>query len=365
MVWTRRLLRTAFIFLVTMTRLANESNANIRADWELIYDIDSPFYIIESDGDNLYAAGREGIHVSRTDGNTWHYREVGRFIDDFQIHTIASGDGAVYVGAIDRGIYRSDDGGNTWHPKNEGLPPQDLPDGSSKYPTAHQLLVTDSGDVIAVAFRRGTWISRDRGESWDEVTMQWKVPQAPGERDFPLGEAISTMTEFDGYLWAVNSNRLCRSRDEGDSWAMLPNPDYGSIANFDNVYDWTELDNRLYAAGGRSFGRWNEAELIWEHLNRGLPVDAAMKELVVNRGRIFASLYIYELGVWLFDQSSETWAPVGPQKAKDVLVYSIVSHGSDLYAATRDGIYRASIPNVQPYGKSAATWGAIKRPSDN
>ena len=310
-------MRTAFILLVTITILANESGANIRAEWELIYDMKSPFFIIESDGDNLNAAGREGIHVSRTDGNTWH-------------------------------------------PKNEGLPPQDGPEGSLWYTTARQLLVTDSGAVIAVAGHRGTWMSRDRGESWDEVTMKWKVPQAPGERDFPLGEAISTMTEFDGYLWAMNSNRLCRSRDEGDSWEMLPNPVYGSIANFDNVYDWTELDNTLYAAGGRSFGRWNEAELIWEHLNRGLPIDVAMKELAVNRGRIFASLYVYELGVWLFDQSSETWAPVGPQKTKDVLVYSIVSHGSDLYAGTREGIYRASIPDVQPYGKAAATWGALK-----
>ena len=340
--------------------LTNCAHAAIRADWELIYDTELPFYILESDGDNLYAAGREGIHVSRTDGNTWHYREVGRFIDDFQILTIASGGGAVYVGAIGHGIYRSDDDGNTWHPKNEGLPPLDWPDGpdgSPWYSTVSQLLVTDSGVVIARGYRRGTWISRDRGESWDEVTMQWKVPQAPGEPDFPLGEAISTMTEFDGYLWAVSSNWLCRSRDEGDSWEMLRTP---AFANFDYVYGWVELDNKLYAAGGRSFGRWNEAELIWEHLNRGLPVDVAMKELAVNRSRIFASLYIYELGVWLFDQSSETWAPVGPQKAKDVLVYSIVSHGSDLYAGTREGIYRASIPTIQRYGKLAVTWGAVK-----
>ena len=194
--------------------------------------------------------------------------------------------------------------------------------------------------------------------------MQWKVPQAPGEPDFPLGEAISTMTEFDGYLWAVNSNRLCRSRDEGDSWEMLPNPDYGGIANFDNVYDWTELDNKLYAAGGRSFGRWNEAELIWEHLNRGLPVDVAMKELAVNRGRIFASLYLFHRGVWLFDQSSETWAPVGPKEAEGLGIYSIVSHGSYLYAASTLGIDRGSVANVQSYGKILTTWGALKQSSD-
>ena len=357
--------KLSLTFILTPLLLAIWLTNCAHANWELIYDTELHFYILESDGDNLYAAGREGIHVSRTDGNTWHYREVGRFIDDFQIHTIASGDGAVYAGAIDHGIYRSDDGGNTWHPKNEGLPPQDLPDGSPWYPTAHQLLVTDSGAVIAVAHDRGTWISRDRGDSWDNVTMQWKVPQAPGEPDSRLGERISSMTEFDGYLWAVYAGDypLCRSHDEGGSWEMLRTPACGSIANFDYVQDWVELDNKLYVAGGdpRNFGRWNEAELVWEHLNRGLPVDTGINELAVNRGRIFASLYRYSLGVWLFDQSSETWVPVGPKEARDVGVYSIVSHGSDLYAGTREGIYRASIAVVQPYGKAPTTWGAVKR----
>ena len=50
-----------------------------------------------------------------------------------------------------------------------------------------------------------------------------------------------------------------------------------------------------------------------------------------------------------------------PQKAKAVPVYSIISQGSDLYAATRDDIFRASIPVVQPDGKSATTWARIKR----
>ncbi|MDE0505657.1 MAG: hypothetical protein OXI86_16385 [Candidatus Poribacteria bacterium] len=32
MVWTRRFMRSAFIFVVTMTMLANESDANIRVE---------------------------------------------------------------------------------------------------------------------------------------------------------------------------------------------------------------------------------------------------------------------------------------------------------------------------------------------
>ncbi len=76
----------------------------------------------------------------------------------------------------------------------------------------------------------------------------------------------------------------------------------------------------------------------------------------MNRGRLFAGL-LYS-GVYLFDERTETFIPAGLQ---DSLILDIVSHQGYLYAAVEDeGIYRASIPVVQPYGKSATTWGAIK-----
>ena len=361
MIRTQIFTRTAFIFVVMMTMLANESDANIRADWEIVYDIDSPFYIIESDGDNLYAAGREGIHVSRTGGNTWRYHDLGGGVHRIHaplrpkgvtVQIIASGGGAVYVGTIRDGIFRSDDCGKTWHPINEGLP---------YIPAMYQLLVTDSGAVIVVGYHLGTWISHDRGESWTAVTKQWTVPREAGVPDFTLGEGIWSMIEFDGYLWAVyGGSGLYRSRDEGGSWEIV----YGNIDNFDRVTDWAVLDDTLYVAGGINFGRWNEAEHYWEVLNRGRPVKVrfhgGIADLAVNRGRIFASLLAYDRGVWLFDQSSETWAPVGPQNAEDLLIYSIASRGSYLYAASTLGIHRGSIPDVQSYGKVLTTWGAIK-----
>ena len=61
----------------------------------------------------------------------------------------------------------------------------------------------------------------------------------------------------------------------------------------------------------------------------------------------------------MYDDPSETWIPVGLQSVR---VYDLVSHGSDLYAATPEGIYRAAITEVHPYNKTAVIWGAIKRP---
>ena len=75
---------------------------------------------------------------------------------------------------------------------------------------------------------------------------------------------------------------------------------------------------------------------------------------------LYAILAILILGVWLFDQSSETWAPVGPKEAEGLGIYSITSRGSYLYAASTLGIHRGSVADVQSYGKSATTWGAIK-----
>ena len=61
----------------------------------------------------------------------------------------------------------------------------------------------------------------------------------------------------------------------------------------------------------------------------------------------------------MFDDRIDTFVPAGLQGSS---VSVLISHQSELYAAVDDkGIYRASIPIVHSYGKSATTWGAVKR----
>ena len=213
--------------------------------------------------------------------------------------------------------------------------------------------------VINVGYHQGTHISRDRGDTWRDVTLEWKASQGPGSPDIIVGGGIFSMGEFDSFLWAAYSNyRAFRSPDDGDTWEVIPYWDKGSIAEFGRVYDWADLGDKLYVAGTGGFGRWNEAELRWDHLSRGLPHEPRMKQLAVNRGRIYTVFIQPDRGVWLFDQPSETWVPVGLQHVR---VYSVASHQSDLYAGTENGIYRASIPIVHSYGKAPTTWGVIKQ----
>ena len=341
------------------------------AEWERIPGSEEMGYVyaMASDGDRLYAGAKHGVFISLDDGDTWCPTGLNH-----GIYAIAIGwDGAVYAsGGYKHGLYRSDTHGDTWKKINNGLRTWERDDGL-RFPSIEQILPTTSRSLIAIP-SSGPYISHNRGDSWQWMGFEWVYGRPAWEKPYAFGHEVTTMTEFDGYLWAyTNFRRVYRSSDNGETWDKVPEHDELIPVLKDNIRDikhWAVLDNRLYVATSDAFGVWNEGELIWENLNEGLPVDntelPAYREylrtiydiftLAVNRGRIFAG--VRARGVWVFDERSQTWIPVGLNGRH---VGTLVSHQSYLYAATSpDGIYRASIPNVQPYGKAAAIWGALK-----
>ena len=344
----------AAFFVTALGSCALNAHAEIRAQWHHIFATEAlEVDVLETDGNRLYAAG-DGVHISLDGGYTWRSTEPQLWVSAISISR-----DAVYAGTFFDGVFRSDSHGNTWRRKNHGIRLIDR--GRERGPPViKQILVASSGTVIAVAYHQGTYISDNRGETWRSVIEQWRLG------DWHFGDGVWSMIEFDGYLWAVYSSAslsIFRSPDNGETWEGLPHVPFGEIA------DWAVLDDRLYVAGSRGFGRWNETEQAWEDLSRGLPPsyeynlhpDHRIQTLAVNRGRIFAGTR--NNGVWVFDGRSKTWIPAG---LEGFTVASLVSHQSDLYAATyanfeSQGIYHASISTVQPYGKAATTWGAIKQ----
>ena len=357
------LIVAAVLLVIALTSCTPDAHAQIRADWHRIYGTeDMRVNIVETDGRRLYAATSEGVHISLDNGYTWRYTELAHGLEHFYIIAIGMGPNAVYAETHNHGVYRSDSHGNTWKPKRNGIHIFDLdePDREPHYAAAKQILVTRSGTVIAVGYHEGSHISHDRGETWHDITLEWKVRRdAWGLPDRIIGDGIWSMTEFDGYLWAAYSRyQVFRSRDNGETWEHTSEFVHGRVA------DWAVLNDRLYVAGDEGFGRWNEAELAWDDLSQGLPPpgkwpdrpDLSIQTLVVHRERIFAGLR--NNGVWMFDKRSGRWIPAG---LDGLTVTSLTSHQSELYAATNEDIYRASIPTVQPYGKLVTTWGAIKQ----
>ena len=322
---------------------------HVHAEWELIFGNGADR--ITSDGERLYASTKKGIYYSRDDGYTWRLGDFNDYIND-----LTASPGAIYGYSSEHGILRSVTKGNTWHWKNNGFDPKW--DGNrSYYPYLRRFFVTGSGMAIAVGYHSGTWISRDRGDSWHNVTLEWVAPQSPGSSDIYLGTGIWSMGEHDGYLWALYSiDKAARSPDEGATWESIP--DWGnerSIRHYSPVEAWISFRGDLYVGGG-GFGRWREEGLEWEDLSHGLPPDnPALSSLVVHRDRIFAGSWRH--GVFIFDPHAETWHPAG--LSLSIPTNSLVSHRGNLYAAAasrgHDGIYRAKRPFVSPEGKAAVT----------
>ena len=180
MIWTRRLMRTAFVFSIMMTILANESDATIRAEWTQLTAAQPMGRVnaLETDGRRLYAGTWNGVYISLDDGYTWGSSEVKHTCTAIAIHQ-----NTVYAGTHGNGVVRSDNLGETWKPINDGLP---LYDELDQYGRVEQILVTSSGTVITVTCL-GTYTTTDRGETWHGVIDDWIVRQdAWGAPDWPL-----------------------------------------------------------------------------------------------------------------------------------------------------------------------------------
>ena len=111
--WTRRLMRTAFIFIVVITMLPQELDADIGTAWIQIHDGTTMGYVnaLEAGEHRLYAGTRNGIFISQDHGHTWH---TTSFKEDCS--TITINGNSVYAGTAYQGVFRSDDAGKTWKP---------------------------------------------------------------------------------------------------------------------------------------------------------------------------------------------------------------------------------------------------------
>ena len=348
------ILTLPLLLAIWFTNCAQDARAELEPVWVPLLGTDAlEIGSLLSDGERLYAATLNGLYISDDDGSTWRPTELDQ---PYAYNILAIHQNTVYATAHPHGGFRSDDRGETWKPINNGLPLKFWDDGDSYYPSVKQILVTNSSTSILVAPYR-TFTSTDRGETWRDVSEEWTAHESK------IGSEIELMIEFDGYLWAATSTGgMLRSADKGQTWKWTRHFNHGRIT------DWEVFNDRLYAAGEYSFGRWNEAERAWEYFSESLETgtdEPHFTSLAVNRGRLFAGLRYY--GVYMFDDRSETWIPAGLQEFG---IAALVSHQSDLYAAAFEkirnsteplGIYHASIPIIQPYGKAATTWGAVKQ----
>ena len=329
---TRGLLRVAVAVIVVGTvvglnRAWGENNWIQLDDGIAMESVTS----LAAHGFRLYAGSDNGVFVSEDGGSSW---SPTSFNDS--VSTLTVDRDTIYVGTWGQGVFRSDDAGLTWKPIRNGLRFHEFQDGTRHYGEVRRVLITDS-HIISVMYHNGTYTSTDRGETWHDISTEWMG-----------GNSIYSMTEFDGYLWsAISIGSMLRSPDSGKTWEGI-----GYFEN-DRVNDWAVLNGRLVVAGQAGVGVWNESTQNWEYPVVGLPIGHPgrpndpphVSTFSVHEGRLFAGLRTH--GVYIFDLQSGTWSPTGLEERS---VYSLLSHGSGLYAGTaEDGIYYfAKVKAISP-----------------
>ena len=341
MICTRALMPIAFILLVTMSALAQESAGGAETWIKLFEGMNRESVSALEAGENrLYAGTSERVFISQNDGRS------GYTVPFKDLVTAITADGeTVYLGTRTQGVFRSDDAGLTWKPIRDGLQTYD----NGSYGEVRRILLMPD-QIINVMYHKGTYVSNDRGETWLNVADIWEGRWT---------DSIHFMMEFGGYLWSAISNRsMWRSLDNGQTWESLRQYETS------HVTDWAVLNNRLYIAGSDGIARWNEETRDWEYPMGGLPTgyrydpDAppSVLSLAVHDGRLFAGLKRH--GVYVFDARADTWGSVG---LDGHWVYALLSYKFSLYAGTNDGLYSAMIDRVQPHGKAVTTWARVKQ----
>ena len=202
--WVRRLMRTAFAFLVTMT-VTQKLDANI-GTWTRLDDgitMNWPL-VLATDEHRFYTGAENGIFISLDRGGTWHATSFKE-----NCSTITVDWNTVYAGTVYQGVFRSDNRGKAWKPIQEGLRFHEQ-DGARYYGEVRRILAR-RGEIINVMYHGGTYTSADWGETWRDVSEEWIA-----------GNSIYSMMEFDGYLWsAVSVRSMYRSPDMGQKWEIL------------------------------------------------------------------------------------------------------------------------------------------------
>ncbi|ADJ16096.1 WD40/YVTN/BNR-like repeat-containing protein [Halalkalicoccus jeotgali] len=153
--------------------------------------------------------------ISDDGGETWRERPPGSRRDNHSLATHPDESGSVYSAAGD-GYAESHDGGESWTHPQEGL--------DHRYCWSVRPDPTDP-DTVLVSCASGarsahsvgsaeSYVYRRRGRRWDRLAG----------RGLPMGEGVlrATLATHGEEFYAATNRGLFRSRDAGDSWDRLP-----------------------------------------------------------------------------------------------------------------------------------------------
>jgi len=299
----------------------------------------------------LNATGGTYLYRSADGGAAWQRVALPEptYVSDL---AVISQDGNVLALATRNGIFKSTDAGSSWMRLASGLP---TPPYTAPSESLELRLVSDPSRPLSLYLvlpNHGVYRSNDGGGNWLQAT-----PQVPG-----IGAARSLIASGDS-LWLL-TQQLDRSTDGGRTWHTLfpasgrPASPY-SIARDARTGRLHLLAN---AGGGIRLWRSDDEGDTWELSGSGLNAEYVSHILPDPTGAIYALTTSYAPALLKTDDGGRTWRDAGPPSCAiwrrefnspaSVVVFGSGQLVADCITSTSAHRYRAS-------ADGGATWQVL------
>ncbi|OGU75357.1 MAG: hypothetical protein A2V93_09835 [Ignavibacteria bacterium RBG_16_34_14] len=271
-------------------------------------------YLLKKDN-YLFSGAPNGIFRSTDDGVNWSL-----IYPASNIACLLENDNRIFAGvsySSSSPVFYSDDNGIIWNPIDTSL--------SSYYTFG----MTKFNDKIFACTESAIYSSTNNGGDW-----QKHIVTGGSGYYMSIAHNDSNLFVSDAY------RQVFKSSDEGNSWALVytsPNTINTLTADSVNVY----------------LGTWNAGILVstdngltWTGLNNGLPPNAKVKCIWLNKPYMVAGLL---QGVYSSTDYGDSWSPFG--EGIKVPVNHIISDDNYLYAAsTGSGVF------IRPLSEITIVW---------
>ena len=303
--------------------------------------------LITVDGIIYAGTATDGIYASSDNGVSWIARNSG--IEDLNIYDMDYVPGFLFAATAGNGVFRSSDGGMTW------LPPDNY---NNLFVTA---IVANDNYVFAGTGSDGVYRSSDFGRTWTQLFGVYGIDAMckSGNKVFASTYGYTLVSTDNGDSWNyVNSlegaapwsfyvsgdtiiagcvNEIYRSTNGGNSFTEI---NLGFPYTITNVYCLTASGPNLFA-GTSYYGVIMSPDLgsSWTIASNGMGPKDVRAMTIIGTTLIAGTHYV---GVYRSSDMASSWNKSMTGFPAGSSVTSMLAVDKDLYAGTRDGIYKTS-----------------------
>jgi photosystem II stability/assembly factor-like uncharacterized protein len=254
-----------------------------------------------SDPDAVLIATTKGAYRSGNRGERWERLALPDDGTDIWSITVHPSDPrTIYAGYGPTGVYRSDDGGDHW----KKLPDPHLPDRvHMTFPCRVMRLAVDPTEpdhVYACIEANGAMHSRDRGESWEDCTVDLlrfaeqekyksRIVSQTEVEGMLDGHALACSAAAPGTVLLANRMGLFRSEDRGAHWQDVDIGRFSPMSYGRDLRVSPHDPKVLYAALSPAFRsvdgaiyRSSDVGKTWQRFDHGVTAEATMMAVTVN-----------------------------------------------------------------------------------